>query len=280
MNPAKSFHSATGFTWRCCKFVGGFVHYRVTASIVMGRAVSHFVADRPKRTHAFRKTKRRARRSPKPCCCLAPPQHCATALRERPAECADAHVHATLAGTAPLPSESALLNVLMPTCTPPSPALAGNQMASSSNAPLSELEQLKQLQQSGIISVFDPSFAAQHLNLAWVDAFSAIPPLAEHIPRLKQELPAYLSKCAGTAYDHEDVNKFTKDVLLFWKNHGKGFPTWALAMQIVGSFTPNSAAAERVFSLLKLMFGDMQMSALADMIQSALMLRYNGRKVG
>ena len=29
------------------------------------------------------------------------------------------------------------------------------------------------------------------------------------------------------------------------------------------------------FSLLKLMFGDTQMSALADMIQSALMLRYN-----
>ena len=51
-------------------------------------------------------------------------------------------------------------------------------------------------------------------------------------------------------------------------------------MQIVGSFTPNSAAAERVLSLLKLMFGDLQMSTLADMIQSALMLRYNGRKVG
>ena len=57
-------------------------------------------------------------------------------------------------------------------------------------------------------------------------------------------------------------------------------------MQIVGSFTPISAAAERVFwlfSLLKLMFGDMQqMSALADMIQAALMLKckYNQRKVG
>eukprot|EP00966_Prymnesium_polylepis_P117287 2710307-Prymnesium_polylepis.1 len=38
-------------------------------------------------------------------------------------------------------------------------------------------------------------------------------------------------------------------------------------MQIVGSFTPNSAAAERVFSLLKHMFGDTQMQALADMIQ-------------
>ena len=113
-----------------------------------------------------------------------------------------------------------------------------------------------------------------------VAVLEAFPPLAEHVPGPKQELPAYLSKCAGTAYDHEDVDKFTKDVLLFWQNHGKEFPTWALAMQIVGPFTPNSAAAERVFSLLKLMFGDLQMSALADMIQSALMLRYNGRKVG
>ena len=51
-------------------------------------------------------------------------------------------------------------------------------------------------------------------------------------------------------------------------------------MQIVGSFTPNSAAAERVFSMLKSMFGDAQMSALADMIQAALMLRYNKLTVG
>ena len=45
-------------------------------------------------------------------------------------------------------------------------------------------------------------------------------------------------------------------------------------MRIVGSFTPNSAAAERVFSLLKNMYGDQQMTALADMIQAALMLKY------
>ena len=32
--------------------------------------------------------------------------------------------------------------------------------------------------------------------------------------------------------------------------------------------------------MLKDMFGDKQMSALADMIQAALMLRYNNRKVG
>ena len=54
-------------------------------------------------------------------------------------------------------------------------------------------------------------------------------------------------------------------------------------MRTVGSFTPNlhnSAAAERVFSLLKGMFGDQQMTALANMIQAALMLKYNGRKIG
>ena len=127
---------------------------------------------------------------------------------------------------------------------------------------------------------FDPSFAAQYIDAAWVDAFTTIPPLAGHVAALKRELPAYLSKCAGATFDHTDVAEFTKGVLLWWANNGKDFPTWALAMQIVGSFTPNSAAAERVFSLLKLMFGDLQMSALEDMIQAALMLTYNGRKVG
>ena len=39
--------------------------------------------------------------------------------------------------------------------------------------------------------------------------------------------------------------------------------------------SPNSAACERVFAMLKNMFGDQQMSSLADMIQAALMLKYN-----
>ena len=117
--------------------------------------------------------------------------------------------------------------------------------------------------------------AADTAGAAW--AYMAAPELT---PALKRELPAYLSKCAGATFDHTDVDEFTKGVLLWWANNGKNFPTWALAMQIVGSFTPNSAAAERVFSMLKQMFGDTQMSALADMIQAALMLKYNGRKVG
>ena len=58
------------------------------------------------------------------------------------------------------------------------------------------------------------------------------------------------------------------------------FHPWALAARIVFAISPNSATCERVFSLLKLMFGDQQMAALGDVIRAALMLRYNGRMIG
>ena len=41
--------------------------------------------------------------------------------------------------------------------------------------------------------------------------------------------------------------------------------------------SPNSASCERVFSLLKQMFGVDQKAVLADYMQAALMLRYNKR---
>ena len=39
-------------------------------------------------------------------------------------------------------------------------------------------------------------------------------------------------------------------------------------------------ACERVFSLLDNLFGEQQTKSLADCLQAALMLNYNGRKVG
>ena len=44
--------------------------------------------------------------------------------------------------------------------------------------------------------------------------------------------------------------------------------------------SPNSACCERVFALLKNMFGEQQMAALKDYIQAALLQHYNGRTVG
>ena len=70
-------------------------------------------------------------------------------------------------------------------------------------------------------------------------------------------------------------------MLRWWKVHGSKFPAaWAEAARIVFAFTPTSVAAERVFSLLKFVFGDQATTALADYIQTAIMLRSNKRKVG
>ncbi len=55
---------------------------------------------------------------------------------------------------------------------------------------------------------------------------------------------------------------------------------WSKAARIVFSMSPNSASCERVFSLLKVMFGENRDSSLADMLQASLMLRYNKRRVG
>ena len=46
------------------------------------------------------------------------------------------------------------------------------------------------------------------------------------------------------------------------------------------AISPNSASCERVFALLKNLFGEQQNMALADYVQAALMLNFNKRSVG
>jgi len=66
----------------------------------------------------------------------------------------------------------------------------------------------------------------------------------------------------------------------WYKNHSGEVGAWAEASLIVLSFTPSSAAAGRVFSLLKALFGSNQDMALADYIQGSMMVRYSGMKRG
>ena len=56
-------------------------------------------------------------------------------------------------------------------------------------------------------------------------------------------------------------------------------PAWRKAAKIIFAIPPTSAASERVFSLLEAMFGKDRERALSDLIQGALMLRYNKRSV-
>ena len=55
-----------------------------------------------------------------------------------------------------------------------------------------------------------------------------------------------------------DVDDYTEKVLCWWRQHGQGFPTWSLAARMAFSISASSAACERVFSLLKQMFGEQQ----------------------
>ena len=73
---------------------------------------------------------------------------------------------------------------------------------------------------------------------------------------------------------------YSNAILSWWRDNGTAFPAWALAARIVFAISPNSASCERVFALLKNLFGETQMRSLADYVRVALMLNYNGRVVG
>ncbi|KAK3233173.1 hypothetical protein CYMTET_56513 [Cymbomonas tetramitiformis] len=134
-----------------------------------------------------------------------------------------------------------------------------------------------------VAQLFDPSFVAENaVDACWVQRLAAIVPLARHaggklVAELEGELPEYMAAAAGFSCDNNDVAAFTDAVLGWWRKHAGKLPKWGQAARIVFSLSPNSCACERVFSLLKNMFGENQDSTLADYLQSALMLRYNKR---
>ena len=133
-----------------------------------------------------------------------------------------------------------------------------------------------------VSQLFDPSFATANVTLAFVDELcAAIPAFAGKAAALKAEVEVYrVAARTAPPIDHGDVKAFTEALLTFWSTQGKKMPTWREAAKIVFAIPPSSAASERVFSLLKAMFGEAQDSSLADVIQAALMLRYNKRSVG
>lgn len=136
-----------------------------------------------------------------------------------------------------------------------------------------------------VAQMFNPVYAAQYLVPDMMDElYHTVKPLAQHVKLeiLKAEMPAYLSAARQVAtVDVSDVELFSSQVLAFWRNSSKvELKEWRKAAQIVFAMSPNSAACERVFSLLENMYGSKSGRdfALSDQIQAALMLRYNGRR--
>jgi hypothetical protein len=54
---------------------------------------------------------------------------------------------------------------------------------------------------------------------------------------------------------------------------------WAQAAARVFAFAPSSATVERLFSILKASFSDMQLDALVDYVSLCVKLQYHKREV-
>jgi len=132
------------------------------------------------------------------------------------------------------------------------------------------------------VRVFDPAFAREtKVDANAVESLAIIRCLTRDlIDGMKLELDKYATAVADVSISRADVQEFTDDVLTFWRTHKSELPMWARSARIVFAMSTNSASCERVFSLLANMFGDNQNSALGDLLQGSLMLRYNKREVG
>lgn len=96
-----------------------------------------------------------------------------------------------------------------------------------------------------------------------------------HEETLWSEYSAYLILANGT-----DALQDGQDILLWWADRAKNkqIPAWRMFARNVFSLQPSSAAAERVFSILRSMVDDSQQRALSDLLEATCMRRYNHRK--
>lgn len=138
------------------------------------------------------------------------------------------------------------------------------------------------------VRAFDPGYAkGDHVTPAVVDGLSILPWLGDDdatLQRLHEECAAYVSaaKASNLNFVHQDLDKFTSEVLTFWQQLANSgvCKTWVAQARRVLCLTPNSAASERVFSRLSGVFQKEQLTSLSDYIEGSIMLGYNKRQLG
>ena len=91
------------------------------------------------------------------------------------------------------------------------------------------------------------------------------------IANLQQELPTFLAEANG-------VQIPAGDQMLWWHAHQEQLPYWSATTKRLALVQPSSAAAERVFSLLRAAFNDKQVDALEDNLAVSVMMAYNYRQ--
>lgn len=105
-----------------------------------------------------------------------------------------------------------------------------------------------------------------------IDALAALPFLRDPsiLSQLKAELPEYLVKAADVSADMAPLE--------WWDRQEHSLPHWSASVRKTILIQPSSAAAERVFSLMKASFNRSRDRALQDYIEASLILQYDKRE--
>ena len=88
------------------------------------------------------------------------------------------------------------------------------------------------------------------------------------------EFSAYLDRTAGTI---APPTMTPSEIRAWWKVNGSDFPALQLLARDFATIALSSAAAERVFSILRQLFSSTQRSSHEDYIEASILTRYNQR---
>jgi len=138
------------------------------------------------------------------------------------------------------------------------------------------------------LRLFDPARACElQMTTADLDAvFTELPQLGKIIlpgpfrAALYADFPQYMARAAMFTTSRGSISDFTGDVLKFWKQHRSELNgTWSIATRVVFSISANSAASERVFSIMKRMYGKHsgRDNSLGEQVSTSIKLAYNHR---
>jgi hypothetical protein len=107
--------------------------------------------------------------------------------------------------------------------------------------------------------------------------FPALQRHPERVSALKGELAAYVSAAMDAVRDPARADKRSDEVSDWWALHAARLPLFSTLMRDVALACPSSAAAERVFSVMRRSFGKGQKTSMEDYIELSCMLQYNYR---
>ena len=117
---------------------------------------------------------------------------------------------------------------------------------------------------------FRPLYSALRVAVESLDHFTP-----SDIAKMIVELPKYLNLPDDWAPPSEMSADELKSFIMFWQFHIEEFPYIRKFVKYAYTIITSSAAAERVFSVLKRSFETSQKSALEDYVFLSSILQYN-----